>query len=84
MIGMALMGNCESFNYMKGGMIMVQLNSVGDDKNQKELFITGKSTDEKPTRWKGSRIPQFSIYYEIDTGHFYVFDIENMEWLQRG
>ena len=63
---------------------MIQLNAQGDDKNQKELFLTGKSSDEKPTDWKGCKIPQFSIFYEIDTGHFYVFDIEEQEWIQRG
>ena len=63
---------------------MVELNARGDDKNQKELFLTGLSTDEKPLMWNGAHIPQFSIYYEIDTGHFFVFDTENQAWVQRG
>lgn len=63
---------------------MVQLNAQGDDKNQKEMFLTGLSTDEKPTEWHGFIPPQFSIFYELDTGHFFVFDRENLEWIQRG
>ena len=59
---------------------MVQLNSVGDDKNQKELFLTGLSTDIKPTMWNGARIPQFSIFFEIDTWIPYIFDVENQQW----
>lgn len=63
---------------------MVQLNAQGDDKNQKELFLTGLSTDEKPLKWGGCLVPQFSIFYEVDTGHFYIFDIENQIWHKRG
>lgn len=63
---------------------MVELNARGDDKNQKELFLTGLEADEKPTEWKGAGIPQFSIFYELDTGHFFVFDTENQIWRQRG
>ncbi len=63
---------------------MVQVNATGDDKNQKEMFLTGLSTDEKPIKVNGITPPQFSIFYEVDTGHFYVFDIENKEWHKRG
>lgn len=59
---------------------MVELNARGDDKNQKELFFTGLSTDTKPTMWKGARIPQLSIFFEIDTWIPYIFDAENQQW----
>ena len=59
---------------------MVELNARGDDKNQLELFLTGLSTDTKPTMWKGAHIPQFSIFFEIDTWTPYIFDAENQQW----
>lgn len=60
---------------------MVQLNQQGDKKNQNELFLTGTSLDEKPIKVNGSYPPQFSIFYEIDTGVCYIFDYENKEWV---
>ena len=65
---------------MKGGMIMVQLNSTGDDKNQKEYFFTGLSTDTKPTKWKGVTFAQMSIFLELDTKKVFLFDLENRVW----
>lgn len=59
---------------------MVQLNASGDDKNQKEMFFTGLSTDTKPTEWKGITPPQFSIFFELDTWAVYVFDYQNKQW----
>lgn len=60
---------------------MVQLNQQGDKKNQNELFLTGTSFDEKPIKINGSYPPQFSMFYEIDTGVLYIFDYENKEWV---
>lgn len=60
---------------------MVQLNQQGDKKNQNELFLTGTSFDEKPIKINGSYPPQFSMFYEIDTGVCYIFDYENKEWV---
>lgn len=66
---------------MKGGMNnMVQLNSTGDDKNQKEYFFTGLSTDTKPIEWKGITFAQMSIFLELDTKKVFLFDIENKIW----
>ena len=65
---------------MKGGMNMVELNSQGDDKNQREMFFTGLSTDTKPIIWKGITPPQFSLFFELDTWAVYVFDYENKQW----
>lgn len=65
---------------MKGGMNMVQLNAQGDDKNQKEMFFTGLSTDTKPTTWNGFVIPQFSVFLELDTKKVFLFDFENRVW----
>lgn len=59
---------------------MVALNSQGDDKNQREMFFTGLSTDTKPTEWKGIIPPQFSIFFELDTWAVYVFDYQNRQW----
>ena len=59
---------------------MVELNSQGDDKNQREMFFTGLSTDDKPIEWKGITPPQFSMFFEMDTWTIYVFDYENKIW----
>ena len=59
---------------------MVELNSQGDDKNQREMVFTGLSTDTKPIIWKGITPPQFSLFFELDTWAVYVFDYENKQW----
>lgn len=61
---------------------MVECNAKGDMKNQNELFLTGLSTDEKPIKWNGLTPPQFSIFYEIDTGDIYLFDFEHTQWVK--
>lgn len=59
---------------------MVQLNAQGDDKNQKEYFFTGLSTDVKPIEWNGITFAQMSIFLELDTKKVFLFDIENKIW----
>lgn len=60
---------------------MVELNQQGEIKNQNEMFFTGLSTDEKPLKYNGITPPQFSMFYEIDTGDTYIFDAESKTWI---
>ena len=53
---------------------------------QWELNYRGLSTDEKPTMYITpggieERIPNGSTFYEMDTGYFYMWDVENSVWL---
>lgn len=51
------------------------------DNNQKyEVELRGLSTDEKPTTIKGATIENGSTFIEIDTGKFYMFDLQNTQW----
>lgn len=61
---------------------MVECNSWGDNKNQNEYFFTGLSTDTKPMKYRDMTPPQFSQFYEIDTGDIYLFDFENQQWVK--
>jgi len=62
---------------------MVELNQQGEIKNQNEMFFTGLSTDEKPLKYNGITPPQFSMFYEIDTGKFFMFDKANELWCEQ-
>ena len=45
--------------------------------------LRGLSTDEKPIMYDekiDSYIDNGSIFIEIDTGKFYMFDLENTQW----
>lgn len=45
-----------------------------------QLEFRGLSTDTKPTEYNGSDIPNGSLYIEMDTGKFYMFDLEHKAW----
>lgn len=63
---------------------MVELMARGNDENQRPLFLTGLSTDTKPIVWKnGEKIPQGSIFWEIDTWYVYTFDVGNQIWRKK-
>lgn len=42
--------------------------------------LRGLSTDEKPTEINGKEIDNGSMFIEIDTGKFYLYDLESQEW----
>lgn len=53
---------------------------------QWELNYRGLSTDEKPlvhltAAGTEEKIPNGSIFYEMDTGDLYMWDAENSTWL---
>lgn len=62
---------------------MIELMSRGSNDNQLPLFLTGLSTDTKPTDWNGGCIPQGSIFWEIDTWNIYVFNGANKSWIKK-
>lgn len=42
--------------------------------------LRGLSTDTKPTEIADKIIDNGSLFIEIDTGKFYMFDLENIQW----
>lgn len=42
--------------------------------------LRGLSTDEKPVKIAGKKVDNGSVFVEIDTGKFYLFDFDNQEW----
>ena len=61
----------------------VELNCQGDMTVQNSMFLTGLSTDTKPTKVNGITPPQFSIFYELDTAKVYMFDRANERWIEQ-
>lgn len=47
--------------------------NTGDTVNE----YVGKSTDEKPVE----AVPNASVFYEMDTGAFFMFDQDTKTWL---
>ena len=45
-----------------------------------ELEIRGLSTDKKPTSIDNKNISNGSIFFEIDTGDVYMYDLEHNRW----
>lgn len=44
------------------------------------MELRGLSTDEKPTTINEQALGNGSTFIEIDTGKFYMYDLENEEW----
>lgn len=49
-------------------------------KGDSQLEFRGLSTDDKPIEFNGTDIPNGAIFIEMDTGKFYMFDLENKQW----
>ena len=53
-----------------------------------KLSYSGLSTDEKPDHYdapdgSAKKIPNSSMFYEMDTGVLFMWDAENNEWLEQ-
>lgn len=60
---------------------MVTLDKM-DYGNTTRLFLSGLSTDQKPTeKVEGVYLTQNSVFREIDTSTTYLFDKENKRWI---
>jgi hypothetical protein len=60
---------------------MITINKIENSRThegeaKQTLEFRGLSTDQKPTE----NVDNGSIYIEIDTGKFYLFDLENEQW----
>lgn len=64
-------------------MITVKSN-VSVTNRKVPLEFIGKSTDEKPIGiFEGVKIPNGSVFYEMDTKTFYMFDEEGQTWYEQ-
>lgn len=62
---------------------MVTLDKM-DYGNTTRLFLSGLSTDQKPTeKVEGVHLTQNSVFKEIDTSTTYLFDKENKRWVKQ-
>lgn len=62
---------------------MVTLDKM-DYGNTIRLFLSGLSTDQKPTeKVEGVYLTQNSVFKEIDTSTTYLFDKENKRWVKQ-
>lgn len=62
---------------------MVTLDKM-DYGNTTRLFLSGLSTDQKPTeKVEGVYLTQNSVFKEIDTSAIYLFDKENKRWVKQ-
>ena len=59
---------------------MITLNKIGGANRRKNCEFYGLSTDEKPIN---KDIPNGSSYIEIDTNTKYLFDEENLRWVEQ-
>ena len=50
------------------------------DGEEKALEMRGLSTDTKPTVLGDEDIANGTVFIEIDTGKFFMFDAEGKEW----
>lgn len=61
---------------------IIKTDTIKNDDNKKILTgeLRGLSTDTKPTTMDGNEIGNGSVFVEIDTGDFYMFDYESKTW----
>ena len=63
--------------------VIISLQKIGGQYNEKLVEINGLSTDEKPLKKIGNiLIKNGSTFLEIDTGKKYKFDSENKKWYE--
>lgn len=62
---------------------MISTNKIGgqDETNNTEFY--GLSTDTKPKEDISVNIPNGSIFYEMDTKKLFMYDKENMRWIEQ-
>lgn len=61
-------------------MITIYTQKDVDNNSKYEVELRGLSTDEKPKTIKNAPIENGSTFIEIDTGKFYMYDLENEQW----
>lgn len=49
-------------------------------KGDNQLEFRGLSTDTKPITYNSEDIPNGAIFIEMDTGKFYMFDLDSKTW----
>ena len=59
---------------------MITLNKMGGKNRKNNCEFYGLSTDTKPIN---KEIPNGSSYVEIDTNTQYLFDAENLRWVEQ-
>lgn len=50
------------------------------DGEEKAIELRGLSTDTKPTSFGDDAIANGTVFIEIDTGKFFMYDGENQQW----
>ncbi len=59
------------------------ITDLGEYSTAEPMELIGKSTDDKPVdMYKGKKVTNGSLYYEMDTGNVYTYDGETKAWVQ--
>ena len=59
---------------------MITISKIENSNNIAKVELYGLSTDEKPTKMGDNNIANGSLFIEVDTGKFYLYDLENEQW----